>query len=77
MVQLRPRTTAEDDALVLGDGAERPGQEFDQLGHVDRFPLEVQRSRFDLGEVEDLVDEVEQVLTRLLNRVGEFVLLVG
>ena len=61
----------EADALVLGDVAEGA---LHRLAHLaQRHAAQVQRDRaaLDLGQIEDVVDEVEQVLAAAVDRLGK------
>ena len=59
------------------DLAERPLDVRLEAVERDRLDVDVHRARFDLREVEDLVDQLEEVGPRRMNRPGELDLLLG
>ena len=65
------------EALVLGDRPERPLDEVAHVGERDVADVDVHPPGLDLREVEDVVDQVEQVRARRVDRAGELDLLVA
>ena len=66
----------EGEALGVGHGAERAGDLLDDALAGDRLRVELDLSGFDLGEVEEVVDQKEQVLGARLDA-AELLLLVA
>ena len=62
-------------ALALGAQPQQAVAVLDDLGEVDRLLVQLVAAGLDAGEVEDLVDEMEQVLAALVDVAGIF--LVG
>ena len=55
--------------------AERPGDHVDEIGEQDLLGIDRHRSRLDLGEVEDVADQIEQIGAGAVNGAGELDLL--
>jgi len=66
----------ERELLVLRDGAERPLDELAEVAELHVGHVHVHASRFDLREVEDVVDQVEEIRARAVDRVRELDLLL-
>src|SRR6266404_4978620 len=56
---------------------EGPRDHFEDAGKEDIFGLHRNRPRFDLGKIQNVADQVQQVSPRAMNRSGEFNLLGG
>ncbi len=54
---------------------EGPRDHFEDAGKEDIFGLHRNRPRFDLGKIQNVADQVQQVSPRAMNRSGEFNLL--
>ena len=63
--------------LLLGERPERPLGVVAHLAEAARPRVHVHPARLDLGQVEDVVDQVEQVAARAVDRARELDLLVG
>ena len=72
-----PISTVELEALVLGERPERALDVVADVAERDVGRLHVHLPGLDLREVEDVVDQVEQVGARLVDRLRELDLLVG
>ena len=64
-------------ALLLGDGAEGAFDVALYLADGYLGGYDIHLARLDLGQVEDVVDQVEQIRTGVVNRAGELDLLIG
>ena len=78
----RPRDSGTDldreiEALDLGDVAERALHVIDQVGEAELSDVDDDRARLDLREIEDVVDQVQQVLARGVDRLRELGLFAG
>ena len=67
----------EEESAVFGLVAERPGNGFEERAEEELFRLDRNRAGFDLGEVENIGDEVEEVGAGAVNGAGEFNLTAG
>src|SRR4029078_637455 len=63
------------DGLRLGDVAERAFDEVPQVIQAQLAHIDLDRARLDLRQVENVIDEVEQVVARRVNRLGKLRLL--
>ena len=66
--QVRRHFTAQHQALLLGSQRHRADRFAHQLVQVKRHFLEIELARFDLGEIQDLVDDREQRIGRGLDQ---------
>ncbi len=62
-------------ALAVGQLGEQVGDVLHQLAQVEVDPLELQLAGFDLGEIEDVVDDAQQMLAGLVDGICEAPLL--
>ena len=74
---VRIEVDAEGQALAAGDLAEGAIDVRLHVGERHRHGVDVHHARLDLREVENLVDQLEQVRARRVNRLREFDLLLG
>ena len=51
--------------------AERTGYHVQQIGEEDLLDIHRDRAGFDLGQVEDVANQIEQVRPRAVNSTGE------
>jgi hypothetical protein len=65
----------EADPAIFRLVAERPRHHFQQAGEEDFFRFHRHRAGFDLGQVQNVADEVEQVRAGAVDGAGEFDLL--
>ena len=65
-----PSSTVEVEALLLGHRAEAALDEVLELGERDVARLDLHLAGLDLGQVEDLVDQREQVAARGVDRLA-------
>ena len=68
--QIRRNMDKEVDALRLGHMAERALQQIVQIREVHFADIEHDRARFDLRQIENIVDERQQIVARRMNRLG-------
>ena len=73
--QIRIEFDAEFDLLRLGDVAERAIDITMQIGEPQLADIDHDRARFDLRQIENVVDEHQQIVARRVDRLGEFGLL--
>ncbi len=65
------------EAAVVRLVAERPRHAFEEVGEDDLFGVDGDRAGLDLGQVEDVGDQVQEVGAGAVNGPGELHLLVG
>ena len=56
--------------LLLGALFDQPYNGVDDQGNADIFFVEFVLTRFDLGQIQDVVDKIEQVLSRVIDVAG-------
>ena len=75
--ELGSTCTSNDKLAAFGFVPERPRHRFEQVGEDDFFGIDRHRAGFDLGQIENVADEVQQIGARAVDRARELDLLAA